>query len=197
MKRGLTLVLVVSLASVASFVPACSEPAQPATTPATAAASGSSFENLFPLEDGNLYAYDTKDGDDSGMLTAKVKRKDAMHGELQLSNKTNHFVYAADGVTYDTGVYILKAPLEATTSWMGEHGGIVKYGSTNAEVQVPAGTYTGCVRTVEEGGALPPGKRYETTYCPHVGMVQLAVKAPVGEGSAVLKSYGKPVVIAP
>ena len=201
MKRGLALAPVsffaTFAAAFAAFTPACGEPAKPATAPAKAGASGSSLENLFPLEDGNLYAYDTKDGDETGLLTAKVKRTDATHGELRLSNKTNHFVYAADGVTYDTGVFILKAPLETGTSWPGEHGGIVKYGATNAEAKVPAGSYTGCVRTVEEGGALPPGKRYETTYCPGVGMVQLAVKAPVGEASAVLKSYGKPVVIAP
>lgn len=158
--------------------------------------SGSSFEQLFPLEDGNIYAYTTKDGEETGMLVAKVKRTDATHGQLQLSNKTNKFVYAADGVTYDTGVYILKAPLDVGTSWSGEHGGIAKVGAVGLDIKVAAGAYSGCVRTVEEGGGLPPGKKYETTYCPGVGMVLLAVKAPVGEAMAELKSYGKPVVIA-
>ena len=181
------------------FVPllaiACGEPDKPATSPAKAT-SGSSFEQLFPLEDGNLYAYDTKDGDETGMLVAKVKRTDATHGELRLSNKTNKFVYASDGVTYDTGTYILKGPLEVGTSWQGEHGGVVKIASVDQAAKVPAGSYSGCVRTVEEAGALPPGKRYETTYCPGVGMVLLLVKAPVGQATAELKSYGKPVVIA-
>lgn len=175
---------------------ACGEPAKPAATAATKSGSGGSFESLFPLEDGNIYAYDTKDGDETGMLVAKVKRTDATHGELRLSNKTNRFVYATDGVTYDTGTYILKGPVEVGTSWQGEHGGLVKIASVDQAVKVPAGSYTGCVRTVEEGGALPPAKRYETTYCPGVGMVLLLVKAPVGQATAELKSYGKPVVIA-
>jgi hypothetical protein len=165
-------------------------------TPAPKPGGSSSFEMLFPLEDGNIYAYATKDGDETGMLVAKVKRTDATHGQLQLSNKTNKFVYASDGVTYDTGVYILKSPIAAGTSWPGEHGGLAKIGAIELAIKVEAGSYTGCVRTDEEGGGLPPGKRYETTYCPGVGMVLLRVKAPVGEASATLKSYGKPVVIA-
>jgi hypothetical protein len=175
---------------------ACVEAEKNATAPAKAS-SGSSFEQLFPLEDGNIYAYDTKDGEETGMLVAKVKRTDATHGELRLSNKTNKLIYAKDGVTYDTGTYILKGPLEVGTSWQGEHGGIVKIASIDQAAKVPAGSYTSCVKTVEEGGALPPGKRYETTYCPGVGMVLLLVKAPVGQATAELKSYGKPVVITP
>lgn len=185
-----------SALALATLAAACGTSDQPAAAPGAKATSGSSLEKLFPLEDGNLYHYTTKDGDETGMLVAKVKRSDPQHGQLQLSNKTNSFVYAADGVTYDTGVYILKTPLEVGTSWPGEHGGIVKIGAVDASADVPAGKYTGCVRTVEEGGALPPGKRYETTYCPGIGMVLLVVSAPVGQARAELKSYGKPVVIA-
>lgn len=158
--------------------------------------SKTTVEQLFPLEDGNLYAYATKDGDEPGMLVAKVKRADATHGSLQLSNKTNRFVYQPDGVTYDTGVYILKTPFEVGTSWSGEHGGVAKIAAIDVQVDVPAGHYGGCLRTDEDGGGLPAGKIYSTTYCPGVGMVLLVVKAPVGEGRAELKSYGKPVVIA-
>ena len=73
---------------------------------------------------------------------------------------------------------------------------MAKIAAVDASVEVPAGKYSGCVRTLEEGGALPPAKRYETTYCPGIGMVLLVVSAPVGQGRAELKSYGKPVVIA-
>lgn len=177
------------------FLLACSETTTPAAAPASKVAAGD-FERVFPLEDGNIYHYVTKDGDETGMLVAKVKRVDPKHGQLQLSNKTNKFVYTDGGVTYDTGVFILKAPLEVGTSWSGEHGGLAKIAATDASVEVPAGKYSGCVRTLEEGGALPPAKRYETTYCPGIGMVLLVVSAPVGQARAELKSYGKPVVIA-
>lgn len=193
----MTTIVRLAAPGVALVLLACGEAAPSARAPAAKATSRSTFEQLFPLEDGNIYAYDTKDGDETGMLVAKAKRTDATHGELRLSNKTNRFVYAADGVTYDTGTYILKGPIEVGTSWPGEHGGIVKIGAVDLAAKVTAGSYSGCVRTDEEGGALPPGKRYETTYCPGVGMVHLLVKAPVGQATADLKSYGKPVVIAP
>ena len=63
-----------------------------------------------------------------------------------------------------------------------------------AAVQVPAGSYASCLETVEEGGR-PPGSRYETTYCPGVGMVLLVVKAGGSVARAELKSYGLPVKI--
>lgn len=158
------------------------------------ATSGSSLERFFPLEDGKIFHYVTRDGGDTGMLVAKVGRRDATHGELRLSNATKRFVIAADGVAYEGGAYILKAPLEVGTAWPGEHGGTTKIVAVDATVDVPAGRHAACVRTVEEGGR-PPGGRYETTYCPGVGMVLLVVSAGGAEARAELKSYGFPVKI--
>lgn len=154
----------------------------------------SSVERFFPLEEGKLYHYITKEGGDTGMLVAKVHRADATHGELRLSNATKRFVIAPEGIAYDGGAFILKAPLEVGTSWAGEHGGTTKIVATDAVAEVPAGRYASCVLTVEEGGG-PPGSRYETTYCPGVGMVLLVVRAGGSEARAELKSYGMPVKI--
>lgn len=153
-----------------------------------------SVEQYFPLEEGKIYSYATNEGGETGILTARVHRTDASHGELRLSNSTKRFVLSPDAVAYDDGRFILKAPLDVGASWPGEHGGTTKVTSTDASVKVPAGSYSGCVQTVEEGGR-PPGSRYTTTYCPGIGMVLLEVAAAGGEAKAELKSYGAPVQI--
>lgn len=161
-----------------------------AARPATASA----VEQYFPLEEGRLYNYTTTENGETGMLVAKVHRTDATHGELRLSNATKRFVFAPGSVAYDTGAVILKAPLDVGASWPGEHGGTTRVVSVDATPKVLAGSYSSCVKTIEEGGR-PPGSSYATTYCPGVGMVLLEVKAAGGEARAELKSYGPPVKI--
>jgi hypothetical protein len=174
---------------------ACGGESPTPSAPVTAkAASASPVERLFPLEEGKIYHYLTREGADTGMLVAKVHRTDPTHGELRLSNATKRFAFNPDGVSYDGGAYLLKAPLEVGASWPGEHGGTTKITTTDASVDVPAGHYASCVRTVEEAGR-PPGSRYETTYCPGVGMVLLVVTAGGSEARAELKMYGAPVKI--
>jgi len=139
---------------------ACAGGQAPATPPAPkpAAASGSSVEPYFPLEEGRIYHYVTSEGGEPGMLVAKVHRTDATRGELRLSNTTKRFVFSPEGVAYDTGAFILKAPIAVGTSWPGEHGGTTRIATVDAAPQVAAGTYASCVQTVEEGGR-PPGVR--------------------------------------
>jgi hypothetical protein len=149
-------------------------------------------ERWFPLEDGKLYHYVTNESGDTGMLVARVHRSDPAHGELRLSNATKRIVFTPEGVAYEDGAFILKAPLEVGTSWPGEHGGTTRIVSKDASAKVAAGSYSGCIQTVEDGGR-PPGSRYTTTYCPDVGMVLLEVVAAGAEARAELKSYGFPV----
>ena len=185
--RHLTAVHLVALA-------ACGGEAKaPAAAPVVAPIA-TGIERFFPLEEGKLYSYVTKDGTDTGMLVAKVHRTDAAHGELRLSNATKRFLITPDGISYDTGAFILKAPAEVGNAWPGEHGGTTKIVATDAQVDVPAGHYASCLTTVEEGGRAP-GSRYTTTYCPGVGMVLLVVSAGGAEARAELKSYGMPVKI--
>jgi hypothetical protein len=167
-----------------------------ADTPASAGkgASGSSVEAYFPLEEGRLYAYETNDNGDKGMLVATVHRTDALHGELRLSNGSKRFVFGPDSVAYDTGAVILKAPLAVGATWPGEHGGTTRIATLDAAPKVIAGSYTSCVQTIEEGGRLP-GAKFTTTYCPGVGMVLLEVEAAGSQARAELKSYGPPVKI--
>jgi hypothetical protein len=182
--------------AVGAVLVGCGEGTGPAgpTTPVKVAASGSSVEQFFPLEEGRIYNYVTSENGETGMLVAKVHRTDASHGELRLSNATKRFVYSPGAVAYDNGLFILKAPLDVGATWPGEHGGTTRVASVDAAPKVAAGSYTGCVQTVEEGGR-PPGSKFVTTYCPGVGMVLLEVQAAGGEARAELRSYGAPVKI--
>src|SRR5688500_3528634 len=87
------------------------EPATPSDAPKLA--SGSPVESYFPLEQGKLYTYATREGAENGTVTFKVERGDATHGKLVVvgSQSAKRFVYEKDGVAYEGGAYILKAPL--------------------------------------------------------------------------------------
>jgi hypothetical protein len=170
----------------------CSDPKRASTPAAAAKVSGvSSVEPYFPLEEGRIYNYVTTENGETGMLIAKVHRTDAAHGELRLSNATKRFVYGADSVGYDGGATLLKGPLDVGASWPGEHGGTTRVVTTSASPKVPAGAYSACVQTIEEGGRLA-GAKFATTYCPGVGMVLLEINVAGGEARAELKSYAPP-----
>ena len=188
MKRIAGLAFVVVLAT------ACGDPKPAASPVAPKGPSVSSVDTYFPLEEGRLYHYVTTENGDTGMLVARVHRTDPTHGELRLSNASKRFVYSPEGVAYDGGAFILKAPLDVGATWPGEHGGTTKVTRTDATPKVQAGAYSGCVETVEEGGR-PQGSKYATTYCPGVGMVLLEIAVTGGEARAELKSYGMPVKI--
>jgi hypothetical protein len=157
--------------------------------------SGSAVETYFPLEQGRLYTYATRDGAENGTVSFKVERPDPTHGKLVVvgSNSAKRFVYEKDGVAYEGGAYILKAPLEVGTSWPGEHGGHAKITKTDASATGADGkSYSSCVVT-QEDGMRPPSSRYTTTYCPGVGMVLFEVVTNQGDARGELKYYGPPI----
>ena len=179
---------------VALALASCGEDRAAQPAPKVARAPASQVGAFFPLPEGTLFHSVTDVGGEQGMLVARVHRTDDTHAELRMSNATKRFVVTAAGVSYDGGAFLLKAPLEVGATWPGEHGGTTRIDATDAEATVPAGHFSGCVRTVEEGGR-PPGARYATTYCPGVGMVLLEVAANGAQARAALKSHGPPVQI--
>jgi hypothetical protein len=192
---GVKRLVLLGLCGVLPVCGACGTAGAPtAQSVSTKPPSGSSAEQYFPLEEGRIYAYATSENGETGMLVAKVHRTDATHGELRLSNATKRFVFTPEGVAYDGGAFILKAPLDVGATWPGEHGGTAKLVAIDASPKVVAGSYSSCIQTVEEGGR-PEGSKYVTTYCPGVGMVLLEVHAAGAEAKAELKSYGAPVKI--
>jgi hypothetical protein len=191
-------ILVVALASVGCSTPSPEFAETP--TAMVSPTSGTPLEQLFPLIDEHMYHYATESDDGQGMLVARVQRDRADGGSLEMSGGTKRFGYKPDGIVLErTGmmpVYVLKQPLSVGTKWRGEHGGWVEVAEVSAVVNVPAGTYQGCVKTVEQrGGDMP--LRVATTFCPDIGIVVLEAASGGAFERAVLKSYGPPVELGP
>jgi hypothetical protein len=190
--RPLPLFSLLVLASCGGGSPEAGAPSQaPVRAP-----SGSPVETYFPLEQGKMYTYETRDGAETGIVSMRVERRDPAHGKLVVvgTSSAKRFVYDPEGVRYEGGAYILKAPIEVGSSWPGEHGGTAKIASTDASVTAGGKTYASCVQTVEDG-TRPPGSRFVTTYCPGVGMVLFEVVTNQGDARGELKSYGAPIEI--
>jgi hypothetical protein len=175
--------------------------ASPWTNPgegAVGATSGTEAERFFPLVHGYIWQYATSsDEGDRGVLLVRAHRTDARRGELRTSSSARRIEYTSEGVQLSgLAVFILKTPLALGTTWNGEQGGVARITEVNATVDVPAGRFGGCVVAVEERGGDQP-VRYETTFCPDVGIARLTVEAGLASERAELRSYGPPVTIGP
>ncbi|MCA9618760.1 MAG: hypothetical protein KC731_07055 [Myxococcales bacterium] len=203
-RRLVVLALPLALPMALPLVGGCgaSEPQAPppvAVAP-IAQSSGTPLEGLFPLVDQNQYHYATQTDDGEGVLLARVVRDRPDGGTLRMPGGDKHFRYVGDGVTLDRQgmmpAYVLKTPLAVGNRWRGEHGGWVEITAVDQPVQVPAGSYTGCVVTVEERrGDLP--LRVATTFCPDVGIVVLEAASGQQSERATLQSYGPPIDLGP
>lgn len=196
---GASLALVAPLALAA--LQGCGEAAAPrpqASVPAAPAwSSGTRAERLFPLVDGYVYEYRTRDErGEEGALIARVTRVDARHGELRYGSKAKRFVYTAEGVRLDApgGAFVLREPFVVGTSWLGQGGAAVRITSTTASAQTPAGAFEGCIETLEEHAGAR-SLRVTTTLCPDVGVVLLTARSGSSSERAELKSYGASVTI--
>lgn len=174
------------------------EPGGSPASPTSATSSGTSLERYFPLVNGYIYSYATMtETGEPGVLTLTAQRSSPMFGELRVASRLRRFAYTPEGVVNaDIGAFLLKAPLAPGNSWRGEHGGLTRVDAADLVVAVPAGTFRGCVRTVEERrGDVPI--RYTTVFCPDIGVVALEVVSGMSLERAELKSYAPPVQIGP
>jgi hypothetical protein len=180
---------------------------EPSSTPWSTAPSGvrdvssnTQSERFFPMIDGHIYFYETlNEMNEKGLLVARVRRSDATHGELLYPSGSKRFEYAADGIRVNVGGdtrYVLKAPFEKTTTWVGEHGGKSRINEVNLSVTVEAGHFEGCIQTLEERLGDAP-VRYATTFCPTVGVVAIEAATGANLERAELKSFGEPPPVGP
>ncbi len=178
--------------------PASSAPSAWSAGSSAGISSGTPLERYFPLVDGYIYSYATMtETGEPGALIATAQRASPNFGELRVAARARRFSYTPEGVVNaDTGAFLLKAPLVPGSSWPGEHGGVTRVEAADLAVAVPAGSFTGCVRTVEDRrGDVPV--RYTTVFCPDVGVVALEVVSGMSLERAELKSYAPPVNIGP
>lgn len=153
----------------------------------------SELETFFPLEDGKVYAYLGK-GDATMLVVLRVARKEPSKGALRSSNAERVFTIQKDSIARVGGGTVLKMPIAIGTAFAGDHGGAATIEETNVSLDVPAGHYTGCIRTVEKPSVTYTGTT-STTFCPGVGIVKLEVQAGEQTERMELQSYGDPVKI--
>ena len=175
----------------------CADPAASPVNALPAAGSGSALERYFPLEDNKVYAYNTEEHGETGILTARAYRLSPTCGELMIAGKRKRFCYAQDQVTNERGNPVLKLPFAVGTEWNSSHVLRSQITAVAVTLTVPAGTYKECIEVTERAQAAAEtnaettaGPRTITTYCPQIGIAKLAVVGADGErATVVLKSY--------
>ncbi len=174
----------------------CGGDPPPKAAPGHASVPESSVQRYMPLKDDTVYAYRTvaEDTGEHGVLMLQVRRAAGGLVELSVGGKVQRLEIFKNSIRNLDGGFLLKAPLVMGASWPGT-GGQVHVAAVDKAMKVPAGSFVGCIETVEEH-TLPRGsKKITTDFCPDVGIVQLEVEAQVGsqyqKERAVLRSFGK------
>jgi hypothetical protein len=157
------------------------------------------LERFFPLVDRHIYTYQTVRGSAGRpeMFMVRVRRPSPEKAELHTGSRTRSLTLGDDFIRRDDGGFVLRAPLGKGASWRGDRGD-VRVVDAASRVSVPAGTYEGCVRTVEEVGGDARGT-ITTEFCPEVGIALMTVEEWVGAAVTTerveLRSFGAPLDI--
>jgi hypothetical protein len=175
---------------------ACGPAQKPApTTPVLDDNTKSEALRYMPLEPDTVFTYDTQTEGRSehGLLIVQVSRPREGRADLRMGSKTERLQIEADGIAQVEGGYLLKAPFVVGSTWKSKSG-TVRVVAVDEEVNVPAGHFTGCLRTVEESHVGGTARSVTSVFCSHVGLVTLEVTggsedAP-GRETATLKSFG-------
>ncbi len=172
----------------------CAAAANRPTGAALPTASG--LARYLPLEDGTVFAYETstEPSGEHGLLILEVRRRTPGTAELVVAGRARGLTVTADAVAHAGGGFLLREPLSAGAEWHGDFGH-VRVTRVEASVTVPAGTFAGCVETVEELTTREGEKRTTTSFCPGVGIAlrETAVEQGGEQQSEriALKSFGK------
>ena len=151
------------------------------------------LEIYMPLYDGFVYQYDVEtDTGETGRMMVQVSRPRPGLAELNVAGKVQRLEVSPAAVIHATGGFLLRSPLQEGTEYKGQFGQ-VRVVSVSRSITTPAGSFTGCVETVEEA-RLPTPKRATSIFCPNVGLVALDIEGALeGEAAGVstrLRSYG-------
>ena len=180
---------------VAAALVACAKAAAPPAPAALPPQAASEVSRYLPLQDATVFAYDTTSGgsEQKGLLVLEIRRRRPSMAELIVAGRTRRVEIDATGIRHATGGYLLKAPLSLHAKYPGDFG-MVEVTAIDQVVTVPAGSFVGCVETVEELKNAEFSKRTVTEYCPDVGIVARRTEAESDEGnlseSLALRSHG-------
>jgi hypothetical protein len=172
----------------------------PTNEPAKASppAGSADVERFLPLRADTLLEFVTIDEQtgDRGAMMMHVRRPRLGLVELEVGGRVQRLSLGPDGARLVTGGWLLKAPLAPGARFKGQFGE-VEITSITASVQVPAGSFSGCLQTVEQGATAE--RKVTTVFCPDVGITRLEVEGSTGEGygrvRSELRSYGPRVNI--
>ena len=149
----------------------------------------SEADRYLPLNDGYVYVYRThSQSSGDGVMTIQVEHTDATHVRIEFGGRRDSLVVDATGIRYSDSGYWLKAPLSLDNSWDGRYG-VVRIVGRDVEVTVPAGHFTGCLKT-EEHDRTQTGTVMTSIFCPEVGMVSLDVRSKASSETATLTTFG-------
>jgi hypothetical protein len=170
--------------------------ATPSTAPARPPAELRGVARYLPLEDGTVFSYETSTlpGNERGLLVLEVRRPRADTAELVVAGRVQRLTITPDAVAHAAGGFLLREPLVAGAQWHGDFGH-VRVTRVDASVTVAAGTFAGCVETVEELATRESEKHTTTTFCPGVGIALRETEVEQGgehqSERIALKSFGK------
>lgn len=190
--------LLAVVAAVAGLLVACGSPPPPKGPEPLKNTVSTPVARFFPAVDGTVHAYETKDliTGTTGVLMLRTTVLGDRTIEVT-SSKPQRLRYDDKGLLREPqGAYVLRTPLEVGQSWPGGPNVSVSIVKTDVTITVPAGTYKGCLETLDKRvGAVSGSVR--SVYCPDVGLVLLESEGKgAGPGQEIherveLKSYGK------
>jgi hypothetical protein len=172
----------------------CGSAPAPAITAAPTAATG--LARYLPLEDGTVFSYETstEPPTEPGLLILEVRRPRPNVAELVVAGRGRRLNVTESAVGHAAGGFLLREPLDVGSSWHGDFGR-VRVTRVDFAVTVRAGTFAGCVETIEEVTTREGEKRTTTAFCPGVGIAMRETEAEQGgqrqSERIALKSYGK------
>jgi hypothetical protein len=185
--------LVPLLLAIASSSCATAPQGAPAAAPTRVVTELSRF---LPLENNTVLSYETyiEETNERGIAVFEIKRPRPELAELSLAGQVRkRYYFEPAGVRSGQGGYLLKSPLALNSEWTGDDGK-VRVTGIEETVDVPAGKFSGCLRTVEEAKFAAATRKTTTVFCPGVGITVLEIEAEQ-EGTSVLerlllKSFG-------
>ena len=184
----------VAVASV-SCAAACAAPPKPAPAPPPDDNIKNPALRYMPLEADTVFTYDTQSEGRSehGLLIVQVSRPREGRADLRMGSKTERLQIESDAIAHVEGGYLLKAPFAVGATWRSKNGS-VRVVAVDEEVKVPAGSFTGCMRTVEDTKVSGTARSVTSVFCAHVGLVSLEATGGSEDGAgretAILKSFG-------